>query len=172
MFAFPSPIWFALIWMFTIFCMFLSAYPPMMATFVVVDEGVHMAPQRLCWVSQIWWGYGCTTPPCFHWYTTVVTRRHRNSSKWWHTILLRNSFLGRGRTFSYNPSSFIFFASTRGPSSNQSSFPTRKVLIFDPIGANLLWPLWSLLYHLHLYICLASYNQIIGKFCLGDAPGF
>jgi hypothetical protein len=58
---------------------------------------------------KIWWGYGCTTPPCLHWYITVVSRRRLNSSKWWHIILLCTSFLGCGRTFSYNPSSFIFF---------------------------------------------------------------
>jgi hypothetical protein len=69
------------------------------------------------------WGYGCTTPPCLHWYTTVVTWRCRNSSKWWHIILLGTS-LGRGRTFSYNPL-FFFFAGTTSPSSNQSSFPSR-----------------------------------------------
>jgi hypothetical protein len=57
---------------------------------------------------KIWWGHGCTTPPCLHWYITVVTRRRRGPSKWWHIILLRTSFLGRGKTFSYNPSSFIF----------------------------------------------------------------
>jgi hypothetical protein len=34
--------------------------------------------------------------------------------------------LGCGRTFSYNPSSFIFFADTRSPFSNQSSFPSKK----------------------------------------------
>jgi hypothetical protein len=78
---------------------------------------------------KILWGYGCITPPCLHLYTTVETRRCRNSSKWWHIILLRTSFLGRGRTFSYNPSSFIFFfAGTRSPSSNQSYFPSRKIL--------------------------------------------
>jgi hypothetical protein len=45
MFAFPSPIWFALVRMAAIFCTFLAAYPPMMATlFVVVEEDVHMAP--------------------------------------------------------------------------------------------------------------------------------
>jgi hypothetical protein len=90
---------------------------------------------------KILWGHGCTTPPCLHWYTTVTTRRRRNSSKWWHIILLRTSFLGRGRTFSLNPSLLFFFADTRSPSSNQSSFPSRKVLIFHLIGENLLWPL-------------------------------
>jgi hypothetical protein len=75
---------------------------------------------------KIWWGHGYTTPPCLHWYITIVTRRRRNSSKWWHIILLRTSFLGCGRTFSYNPSSFIFFADTRSPFSNQSSFPSKK----------------------------------------------
>jgi hypothetical protein len=53
MLAFPSPIWFALVRMAAIFCMFLAAYPPMMATlFVVVEEDVHMAPQRLRWIPQ------------------------------------------------------------------------------------------------------------------------
>jgi hypothetical protein len=32
MFAFPSPIWFALVWMAAIFCMFLVVYPPIMVT--------------------------------------------------------------------------------------------------------------------------------------------
>jgi hypothetical protein len=36
---------------------------------------------------------------------------------------------------------FFFFTGTRSPSSNQSSFPLRKVLIFHPIGANSPWPL-------------------------------
>jgi hypothetical protein len=57
MFAFPSPIWFALVWMTAIICMFLTAYPPMMATFfVVVEEDVHMAPQRLRWAPQNFMG--------------------------------------------------------------------------------------------------------------------
>jgi hypothetical protein len=59
---------------------------------------------------KIWWGYGCTTPPCLHWYTTVVTRRRRGSSQWWDIILLCTSFFGRGKTFSYNPS-LLFFSS-------------------------------------------------------------
>jgi hypothetical protein len=97
----------------------------------VVEEDVYMASQRLRCAPQNWWGHGCTTPPCLHWYTTIVTRRRRNSYKWWHIILLCTSFLGRGRTFSYNPPAFIFFfTGTRGPSSNQSSFPQEKVLIF------------------------------------------
>jgi hypothetical protein len=82
---------------------------------------------------QIWWGHGCTTPACLHWYTTVVTRRHRNSSKWWHIILLRTS-LSRGRTFSYNPFSFIFLLT------NLLS-PQEKDLIFHPEGAISPWPL-------------------------------
>jgi hypothetical protein len=77
-----------------------------------------------------------------HWYITIVTRRCRDSSRWWHIILLRTSLLGRGRTISYNPSFLIFFVTvTRSPSSNQSSFPSRKVLIFDPEGVNSPWPL-------------------------------
>jgi hypothetical protein len=95
----------------------------------VVEEDVHMAPQRLRWAPQKWWGHGCTTPPCLHWYTTVVTWRRRDSYKWWHIILLCTSFLCRGWSFFYNSSSFIFFfAGTRSPSSNQSSFPSRKRL--------------------------------------------
>jgi hypothetical protein len=112
--------------MAVIFCMFLTAYPPMMAT-LCCGWG-----RCACYVGhhKIWWGYGCTTPPCLHWYTTVVTWRCWNSSKWWH-IMLCTFFLCRGRTFSCNPSSFIFFfAGTRGPSSNQSSFPSRKSLNF------------------------------------------
>jgi hypothetical protein len=106
----------------------------------VVEEGVHMAPQRLRWAPQKWWGHGCTTPPCLHWYITVVTRRRWDSSKWWHIILLRTSSLGRRRSFSYNPSLLFFFAGTRSPSSNQSFFPSKKVLTFLPKGANSPWP--------------------------------
>jgi hypothetical protein len=109
--------------------------------FFAVEEGVHMAPQRLRWHRKIWWGHGCTTPPCLHWYIIVVTGRRRGSSKWWHIILLCTSFLGHRRSFSYNPSLLFFFTGTRSPSSNQSSFPSKKILIFHPIGANLLWPL-------------------------------
>jgi hypothetical protein len=108
-----------------------------------------------------------------HWYTSVVTRRRQNSSKWWHIILLRTSFLGRGRTFSYNPSSFIFSSPAQEvlPLTNLLS-PQEKVLIFNPEGVNSPWPLWSLLSHLHLCICLTSYIHIQGKSRLGDAPGF
>jgi hypothetical protein len=42
--------------------MFLAAYPPMTATLFVVEEDVHMAPQRLRWALQNLVGYGCTTP--------------------------------------------------------------------------------------------------------------
>jgi hypothetical protein len=59
---------------------------------------------------KVWWGHGCTTPPCLHWYIPVVTRWRRGSSKWWDIILLCTSFLGRGRTFSYNPS-ILFYSS-------------------------------------------------------------
>jgi hypothetical protein len=51
---------------------------------------------------------------------------------------------------------FFFFAGTRSPSSNQSYFPSRKILNLHPEGVSLLWPLLSLLSHLDLYICLAS----------------
>jgi hypothetical protein len=52
MFAFPSPIWFALVRMAAIFFMFLAMYPPMMATLFEVEEDVHMASQRLLWAPQ------------------------------------------------------------------------------------------------------------------------
>jgi hypothetical protein len=86
---------------------------------------------------KIWWGHGCTTPPCLHWYITVVTWRRRGSS----ITLLCTSFLGHRRSFSYNPSLLFFFAGTRSPSSNLSSSPQEKVLTFLPKGANSLWPL-------------------------------
>jgi hypothetical protein len=121
---------------------------------------------------KIWWGYGCTTPPCLHWYTTLVIWRRRNSSKWWHIILLRTSFLGRGRTFSYNPSSFIFFiAGTRSPSSNQSSFPSRKSLHL-PSGrskftfATLKPPLSSSLICFSFYI-YSNPSEVLGGRCFG-----
>jgi hypothetical protein len=91
---------------------------------------------------KIWWGHGCTTPPCLHWYTTVVTRQRRGSSQWWDIILLCTSFLGRGRTFSSssNPLFFSSLAQEVLPLTNLLS-PQEKVFIFHPIGANLLWPL-------------------------------
>jgi hypothetical protein len=49
---------------------------------------------------KIWWVHGCTTPPCLHWYICT------NSAV--PGILLCTSFLGRGRTFSYNPSLLFF----------------------------------------------------------------
>jgi hypothetical protein len=55
--------------------------------------------------------------------------------------LLCTSFLGRGRTFSYNPLFFYFFSSLAQeflPLTNLLS-PQEKVLIFHLIGANLLW---------------------------------
>jgi hypothetical protein len=131
-----------LVWMAVIICMLLAAYPPMMATLLWLRKMCIWIHKGYVGYRKIWWGHGCTTPPCLHWYTTVVTWRHRDSSKWWHIILLCTSFLVHGRNFSYNPSSFIFlFADTRSPSSNLSSSPQEKVLTFHPIGANLLWPL-------------------------------
>jgi hypothetical protein len=74
----------------------------------VVEEGVHIAPQRLRWVPQNLVRHGCTTLPCLHWYTSVVSWRHWNSSMWWHIILASTFFfLGCGRTFLYNPSSLV-----------------------------------------------------------------
>jgi hypothetical protein len=141
-----------LVWMAVIICMFLVAYPPMMATLLWLRKMCIWLCKGYIGHRKIWWGHGCTTPPCLHWYTTVTTRRRRNSYNSWHIILLRTSFLSCGRTFSYNSSSFIFFfASTRSPSFNQSFFPSRKSLTLLPKGANSAWPLWSLLSHLHLY---------------------
>jgi hypothetical protein len=68
--------------MAAIFCMFFAAYPPMMATLL-------LWLRKMCiWLHKgyvghrkIWWGYGYATPPCLHWYTTVVTQWRQNSSK-------------------------------------------------------------------------------------------
>jgi hypothetical protein len=71
---------------------------------------------------------------------------HRSNSvapEFLHIILLHTSFLGRGKTFSNNPSSFIFFSSPAQevlPLTNLFS-PQEKVLIFNPTGENLLLPL-------------------------------
>jgi hypothetical protein len=70
---------------------------------------------------------------------------HRSNSvapEFLHITLLRTSFLGCGKTFSYNPSSFIFSSPAQEflPLTNLPS-PQEKVLIFHPIGENLLWPL-------------------------------
>jgi hypothetical protein len=88
-----------------------------------------MAPQRLRLAPQNFMGAWLHHSPM------LALVHHRSNStvpeflQWWHIILLRTSFLGCGKTFSYNPSSFIFcFAGTRSPSSNQSSFPQEKVL--------------------------------------------
>jgi hypothetical protein len=43
---------------------------------------------------KIWWGYGYTTPPWLHWYTTVVIWWRWNSSKWWHIIFVAHFLLG------------------------------------------------------------------------------
>jgi hypothetical protein len=112
-----------LVWMAAIFCMFFAAYPPMMATlFVVVEEDVHMAPQRLCWAPQNLVGVWLCHSPML----ALVHHRSNSVAPEFLQILLCTSFLGRGRTFSYNPSSFIFFfAGTSSPSSNRSSFPSR-----------------------------------------------
>jgi hypothetical protein len=130
-----------LFWMTTIICRILGVYPPMMATLLWLRKVCIWLHKGYVGHRKIWWGYGCTIPPCLHWYTTVVTWRRRNSSKWWHIILLHTSFLGRGKTFSYNPSLLFFFAGTRSPSSHQSYFPQEKVFIFLPKRANSPWPL-------------------------------
>jgi hypothetical protein len=56
---------------------------------------------------KIWWGVWLHHSPML-----ALVHHHSNSAapeflQWWHIILLRTSFLGRGRTFFYNPSSFI-----------------------------------------------------------------
>jgi hypothetical protein len=142
MFVFPSPIWFALVWMAAIFCM-LSCR--------VSSNGGHILLwlRKVCiWLHKgyvghrkIWWGHGCTTPLCLHWCITVATRRHLNSSKLWHIILLLTSFLGRGKTFSYNPSSYFSSPAQEVLTLTNLLSPQEKVLIFDLIRANLLWPL-------------------------------
>jgi hypothetical protein len=139
MFAFPSPIWFALVWMAAIICMFLEAYPPIVAThfFVVVEEDVHMALQRLRWAPQNFMGsmvvslpHACIgTPP---W--KLGGAGIPPNGGWWHIILLCTSFLGHRRSYFSSPTQEVL------PLTNLLS-PQEKVLIFHPIGANLLWPL-------------------------------
>jgi hypothetical protein len=74
MFAFPSSIWFALVRMAAIFCMFLAAYPPIMVT-LCCGRGrcVYDSAKATLGTAKFYGGYGCITPPCLHWYTTVVT---------------------------------------------------------------------------------------------------
>jgi hypothetical protein len=72
-----------------------------------VEEGVHMAPQGLHWVPQNLVGVWLHHSPI------LALVHHRNNLaapeflQWWHIVLLRTSFLGHGRTFSYNPSFFL-----------------------------------------------------------------
>jgi hypothetical protein len=114
----------------------------MMATLLWFEEDVHMAPQRLRWIPQNLVGAWLHHSPM------LALVHHRNNSaapefnKWWHIILFCTSFLGRGRTFSYNPSAFIFSSPTQEvlPLTNLLS-PREKVLIFHPEEVSLLWPL-------------------------------
>jgi hypothetical protein len=130
-----------LVRMAAIIRMILAAYPPMVATLLWLRKVCIWLHKGYVGYRKIWWAHGCTTPPCLHWYTTVVTWRRRNSSRWWHINLLCTSFVGHRRSFSYNPSLLFFFVGTRSPSSNQSSSPQEKVLTFLPKGANSPWPL-------------------------------
>jgi hypothetical protein len=124
--------------------------------FVMVEEGVHMAPQRLRWAPQN-----------LHWYTTVVTWRRRNSSKWWHIILLSTSFLGRRRSFSYNPS--LYFSSTAQevlPLTKHLS-PQEKVLTLPSERgkftlATLKPPLSSRLIYLSFFI-YSNHREVLGR---------
>jgi hypothetical protein len=118
MLAFPSPIWFALVWMAAIFCMFLAAHPLMMATLVVVEEDVHMTPQRLRWAPQNLVGAWLHHSPML----ALVHHRSNSTVPEFLQILLRTSFLGCGRTFSYNPS-ILFF-----PSPAQEVLPLTNLL--------------------------------------------
>jgi hypothetical protein len=55
----------------------------------------------------IWWGHGCTTPPCLHRWPSVITWRCRESSEWWHIVLLCTTLLRRGGSLLYNSSSSL-----------------------------------------------------------------
>jgi hypothetical protein len=55
----------------------------------------------------ILWGHGWTTPPCLHWWPSVITWRCGDSSERWHIVLLCTSILHRGGSLLYNSSSFI-----------------------------------------------------------------
>jgi hypothetical protein len=84
-----------------------------------------MAPQRLRWAPQNLVGVWLHHSPM------LALVNHRS-----------NSAVPEFLQMVAEPSSFIFFfAGSSSPSSNQSSFPSRKVLIFHPEGVSLLWPL-------------------------------
>jgi hypothetical protein len=140
MFAFPSPIWFALVWMAAIICMFqciLHWWPH----FVVVEEDVHMAPQRLRWALQNLVGAWLHHSPMI----ALVHHRSNLAAPEFLQIVAHNFvvhlLLGRGRTFSYNPSSFIFLHRHKKSFLRPIFFPSRKSLIFHPEGANSPCPL-------------------------------
>jgi hypothetical protein len=82
----------------------------------VVKEDVHKAPQRLRWIPQNLVGVWLHHSPM-----VALVHHHSNSAvpellQWVDIILVCTSFLGCGRTFSYNPS-LLFFSS-----------PTQEVL--------------------------------------------
>jgi hypothetical protein len=56
------------------------------------------------WHHIILWGHGCTTSPCLHWWPSVITWRCRDSSVWWHIVLLYTTPLRRGGSLLYNSS--------------------------------------------------------------------
>jgi hypothetical protein len=56
----------------------------------------------------ILWGQRCTTPPCLHWWPSVITWRSRDSTERWHIIWLCTTLLCGGGSLLYNSSSFIF----------------------------------------------------------------
>jgi hypothetical protein len=130
-----------LVWMTAIICRTLAMYPPMMATFLWLRKVCIWLRKGYVGHRKIWWGHGCTTPPCLHWYTTIVTWRHRNSSRWWHINLLCTSFMGNRRSF---PIILLFYFSSPAqevlPLINLLSLQV-KVLISRPEGVSLLWPL-------------------------------
>jgi hypothetical protein len=131
-----------------------------------------MALQRLRWALQMVGAWLHHSPML-----ALVHHRSNSAAPEFLKMVAHNFVahlpLGRGRTFSYNPSSFIFSSPAQEvvPLTNLLSLQ-EKVSIFHLKGANSSRPLRSLLSHLHLCSCLASYIQIQGKSQVGDASGF
>jgi hypothetical protein len=143
----------------------------------VVEEGVHMAPQRLRWAPQKLVGVWLHHSPML----AFVHRRSNSLAPEFLQMVAHNFCCALPSWAMGEPSPIIlllyfFFAGTRSPSSNQSSSPQEKDLTFFPKGENSPRPLWSLLSHIHLYIFLSSYipREVPGRWWFGFLviPGF
>jgi hypothetical protein len=133
---------------------------------------VHMASQRLRWAPQYLVGVWLHHSPML-----ALVHHFSNSAAPRFLQMVAHNFVVHLLLVPWKKSSAIilpllfFFASTRSPSSNQSSFPSRKSLNLPSVRgkftlATLKPPLWS-----PLIFRLSSYDQILGRSRLGDASG-